>query len=63
METGQFLKNTETWVERFEDALQFESAVSAIEFYSAHKTQDSKKVRVILRFDGDPRFDISLPLG
>jgi hypothetical protein len=62
METGRFLKNTETWVEGFEDAFQFESAVSAIEFCSAKKIRDTKKIRVILRFDGDPRFDISLPL-
>lgn len=61
MDTGRFLKDPETWVEWCEEALAFDSAVTAIEFYSAHKLRDTKRIRVILRFAGDSRFDIGLP--
>jgi hypothetical protein len=61
IETGRFLKDPETWIIEREHALEFESAASAIEFWSVQRIRIRNRIRIILIFDGNPGTDISLP--
>jgi hypothetical protein len=57
--TGGFLGDDLRWSPDLSQAHLFHSTLEALEFCTANQLND---VRLVLRFDGDERYDLNLPV-
>jgi hypothetical protein len=57
--SGRYLANQLRWTTESRDSLLFHSTVKALDFCKSKKLDD---VRLVLKFEGGDRYDLSLPV-